>query len=119
MCTEAGKMLSTVRVNASRVIAGVSRRAFATEAAPEKFDELKFSFAVPDRVLVDNKTVYRVTLPGRGGTMGVEKNMPPVVAELRPGVVLVEYDKGEKEEFFVPVRDGEVVALLDGVGLAK
>lgn len=82
-------------------------RSFAAEASPagvEKFEDLKFSFAVPARVLVDNKSVVRVTLPGRGGTLGVERNMPPTVAELRPGVVLVEFEKGEKEEFFVPVR---------------
>ena len=88
------------------IAAPVLARTFAAEAAAtaEKFDELRFNFAVPDRVLVDNKSVTRVTLPGRGGTMGIEKNMPPVVTELRPGVVLVEYEKGEKEEFFVPVR---------------
>ncbi len=67
---------------------------------------MHLSLAVPSRVLVNNKPVARVTLPGRGGTFGVEKNMPPTVAELRPGVVLVEYEKGDKEEFFVPVSDG-------------
>ena len=81
-------------------------RSLATEAAAPAgtvLDQLHLSLAVPSRVLVNNKPVARVTLPGRGGTFGVEKNMPPTVAELRPGVVLVEYEKGEKEEFFVPV----------------
>ena len=97
-------MLARSFLSTSRRLAAPMTRSFAADAAGvEKFEDLRFSFAVPDRVLVDNKSVVRVTLPGRGGTLGVERNMPPAVAELRPGVVLVEYEKGDKEEFFVPV----------------
>lgn len=55
----------------------------------------------------------------------MEKNMPPTVAELRPGVVLVEYEKGDKEEFFVPGgfafkhKDNNlVVSCPEGVALS-
>eukprot|EP00567_Pseudictyota_dubia_P008770 CAMPEP_0197450582 /NCGR_PEP_ID=MMETSP1175-20131217/25809_1 /TAXON_ID=1003142 /ORGANISM="Triceratium dubium, Strain CCMP147" /LENGTH=188 /DNA_ID=CAMNT_0042983035 /DNA_START=30 /DNA_END=596 /DNA_ORIENTATION=- len=70
--------------------------------ASDKHEDLILSLSVPERSLVDAKPVERVTLPGRGGTYGVEKNMPPSVSELRPGVVLVDYGKGETEQFFIP-----------------
>ena len=98
-----------LRVAHTRLSAPLARsfaRTMSTDAAAAtggKLDELHLNFAVASRTLVKNRVVSRVTLPGRGGTFGVEKNMPPTVAELRPGVVLVEYEKGEKEEFFVPV----------------
>ena len=86
------------------LVRGFSAETAAATPAGGKLEELHLNFAVASRTLVKNRVVTRVTLPGRGGTFGVEKNMPPTVAELRPGVVLVEYEKGEKEEFFVPVR---------------
>jgi hypothetical protein len=106
---------------AFRVLSTASRsftRSFSAEAAATstgaKHDALHLRFAVPSRVLVNNKVVSRVTLPGRGGTFGVERNMPPTVAELRPGVVLVEYEKGEKEEFFVPVWSSYCSGVVAG-----
>lgn len=34
--------------------------------------------------------------------MGIEAKAPPFLTELRPGVVSIEYEKGETESFFVP-----------------
>jgi F0F1-type ATP synthase epsilon subunit len=43
-----------------------------------------------------------VTIPGRDGVMGVERNAPPLVAELKPGVVRVDFLDNTTEEVFVP-----------------
>ena len=102
---------------AASLVRSFSAETAAAVPAGGKLEELHLNFAVASRTLVKNRVVTRVTLPGRGGTFGVEKNMPPTVAELRPGVVLVEYEKGEKEEFFVPVR--AVWLPLTGVCLAE
>ena len=43
-----------------------------------------------------------MTIPGREGVMGVERNAPPVVAELKPGVVRVDFLDNTTEEVFIP-----------------
>jgi hypothetical protein len=56
-------------------------------AAGASSSGLVLNLAVPSRSLVANKVVKRVTVPGRGGVLGLQKDTPPVVAELRPGIV--------------------------------
>lgn len=61
------------------------------------------NFAAPHRALVAKKEVKRVTVPGRDGALGIEKNSPPLLTELKPGVVRVDYnDSTASQEFFVP-----------------
>ena len=61
------------------------------------------TFATPHRALVVKKEVKRVTVPGRDGAMGIEKNSPPMLTELKPGLVRVDFnDSTPSEEFFVP-----------------
>lgn len=64
--------------------------------------ELTLTLAVPARALVHKKAVKRVTLPGRGGTFGLEKNSPTMVSELRPGIVRVDNLDNTIEEYFIP-----------------
>lgn len=76
----------------------------ASEAAPAatSSSDLVLNLAVPTKALVSGKVVSRVTLPGRDGVFGIEKNSPPMVAELRPGVIRVDFADASSEEFFVP-----------------
>jgi F0F1-type ATP synthase epsilon subunit len=75
----------------------------AAEAATAgKLNELVLNFAVPYRALVAKKEVRRVTVPSRDGVLGVAKNSPPLLAELGPGVVRVDFMDNSSEEFFVP-----------------
>ncbi len=61
------------------------------------------NFATPHRAFVVKKEVKRVTVPGRDGAMGIEKNSPPMLTELKPGLVRVDFnDSTPSEEFFVP-----------------
>lgn len=71
-------------------------------AAAAATSELVLNFAAPTRSLVAKKVVSRVTLPGRDGAFGIEKNSPPLVSELRPGVVRVDFADNSSEDFFIP-----------------
>ena len=66
------------------------------------FEAGLLTLALPNRSLVAKREVARVTLPGRDGVFGTEKNSPPVVAELAPGLVRVDYLDATSEEFFIP-----------------
>lgn len=72
-------------------------------AAPAgKLAELTLNFASPNRAIVNKKEIKLVTVPGREGALGLEKNAPPMVSELRPGVVRVDYLDNTSEEVFIP-----------------
>lgn len=64
-------------------------------------DEVLLNFALPHTSLVANKAVKRVTVPGRGGTYGIQAKSPPMLSELKPGVVLVDYGSDELERFVI------------------
>ncbi len=74
----------------------------AASATAAVLPELTLTLALPNRSLVAKREVARVTLPGRDGVFGTEKNSPPVVAELAPGLVRVDYLDATSEEFFIP-----------------
>jgi F0F1-type ATP synthase epsilon subunit len=67
-----------------------------------KLEQLTLNFAIPHRAIVNKREVKSVTIPGRDGVMGVERNAPPLVAELKPGVVRVDFLDNTTEEVFVP-----------------
>lgn len=97
------KMYGIARIAARRFHSSV--RVGAKEAAAPaqtKYAELTVNFAVPDRSLVAKKEVKRITVPGRDGALGLEKNSPPILTELRPGVVRVDFMDNSAEEYFVP-----------------
>jgi F0F1-type ATP synthase epsilon subunit len=77
-------------------------RATAAPAATSALSELTLSLALPHRSLVAKKEVLRVTVPGRDGSLGIEKNSPPLLTELKAGVIRVDYKDNSSEEFFVP-----------------
>ena len=74
----------------------------AEKAVVGKLEQLTLNFAIPHRAIVNKKEVKSVTIPGREGVMGVERNAPPVVAELKPGVVRVDFLDNTTEEVFIP-----------------
>jgi F0F1-type ATP synthase epsilon subunit len=82
------------------------RAAAATDAAAAgsagAASELTLTLAVPHRPLVSKKQVKRVTLPGRGGTFGLEKNSPPMLSELKPGLVRIDHLDNTVEDYFIP-----------------
>ena len=95
-------MLARLAFRGFRTSALALAEAPAAGAAAAAGSELVLNLAVPAKALVFKKPVLRVTLPGRGGTFGLEKNSPPVLAELRPGVVRVDHLDNTIEEHFIP-----------------
>ena len=90
---------------ASRAISSTASARLAAPAASATsgvLPELTLSLALPHRSLVAKKEVKRVTLPGRDGALGLEKNSPPLLTELKPGVIRVDYLDNTAVEFFVP-----------------
>ena len=67
-----------------------------------KLEQLTLNFAIPHRAIVNKKEVKSVTIPGRDGAMGLERNSPPIVSELKPGVVRVDFLDNSSEEVFIP-----------------
>ena len=93
-------MLATRFARAFR--ASAARAADAAAATGAAAPELTLNFAVPSKALVYKRAVKRVTLPGRDGAFGLEKNSPPLLSELKPGVVRVDYEDNTSEEHFIP-----------------
>ncbi len=80
----------------------LAKPAAKSAAAATNTNELVLNFAVPHKTIVSKKAVQRVTVPGRAGALGIEKNAPAMLTELRPGVVRVDYEGGASDELFVP-----------------
>ena len=78
------------------------RKKVEETAVVGKLEQLTLNFAIPHRAIVNKKEVKSVTIPGRDGVMGVERNAPPIVAELKPGVVRVDFLDNTTEEIFIP-----------------
>lgn len=80
-----------------------SVRGFSTEgAAAAKNENLVLRLSSPTASLVAGKEVKLVTVPGADGVYAVGRNAPPMLSELKPGVVSIEYLDGQKEKFFIP-----------------
>jgi len=94
---------SRAAVRAVHTTAAVRAEAGAAAATAGKEADLTLNFAIPHMTILSKKVVSRVTLPGRDGAFGIEKNSPAFLSELRPGVVKVEFaDASAAEEYFVP-----------------
>lgn len=64
--------------------------------------ELRLNVAVPHTTLVSDAEVKIVTVPGRDGMFAIEKNSPPIISELKPGMLRVDFLDGTTQEYFVP-----------------
>lgn len=80
-----------------------TRAALAEDVEDAASSEMLLTLAVPDKALVEKRPIFRVTVPGRAGTFGIQKRSPAMISELRPGVVDVDFDgKGDSVKYFVP-----------------
>lgn len=61
---------------------------------------LHFELVSPERLLFSGD-VAEVDIPGTEGDMGILPGHAPVLSTLRPGVVVVTKDGGQKERIFV------------------
>ncbi|KAL7750266.1 delta subunit of the central stalk of mitochondrial F1F0 ATP synthase, atp16 [Sorochytrium milnesiophthora] len=79
-------------------------RTYATEAAKPAAGgnhRLVLSFVAPHQALYSKKEVKQVNLAAVSGDMGILANHVPVIEQLRPGMVEVVEQNGQKNRFFV------------------
>ena len=75
-------------------------------------DNFKFEIISPDKIIIsDNATM--VTLPSYEGDMSVLKHHIPIITFLRPGIIKLQKNDRNFEEFFV--QDGTVEYFNDGL----
>ena len=88
---------STARLYSTSVRTLAEQAAAAGTAA-----ELKFTLSLPHAPLLDHADVKRVTLPGRAGVFGVEIKSPPMLSELRPGLIHVLHADDKEDRYYIP-----------------
>ncbi|GMR36441.1 hypothetical protein PMAYCL1PPCAC_33363, partial [Pristionchus mayeri] len=104
------------RMNSLRVfsrLATVSRRGFAAAAKPAHgAEELRLTFASPDKAFFTNAVVKQVDVPTLAGTVGILANHVPTIGVLKPGVVTVTDAEGKQVRLFV--SSGTLAMNIDG-----
>ena len=68
-------------------------------------DNFKFEIISPEKIIFSND-IKIVTIPSYEGDMSILKNHISIIAFLRPGIVKIEKNDGDFEEFFV--QDGTI-----------
>lgn len=63
-------------------------------------DSFKFELVSPEKLLL-SRDVTSVVVPGSEGEMTVMANHAPTMTAIKPGVVAVEADGGEQDQFVV------------------
>ena len=75
-------------------------------------DIFKLEIISPEKIIF-SEDVKMVTLPSYEGDMGVLKNHISIITFLRPGIIKVQKNDGDLEEFFV--QDGTVEYFNDNL----
>ena len=75
-------------------------------------DNFKFEIISPERIIFSD-SVKIVTLPSYEGEMSILKNHISVITLLRPGIIKVQKNDGNFEEFFA--QDGTVEYFNDSL----
>ena len=75
-------------------------------------DNFKLEIISPERIIFSGD-VKMVTLPSYEGDMGILKNHIAIIVLLRPGIIKVQKNDGNFEEFFV--QDGTVEYFNDSL----
>ena len=75
-------------------------------------DNFKLEIISPEKIIFSDNTTM-VTLPSYEGDMSVLKNHISIITFLRPGIIKVQKNDGNLEEFFV--QDGTVEYFNDSL----
>ena len=75
-------------------------------------DNFKFEIISPEKIIFSDN-VAMVTLPSYEGDMGVLKHHISIITFLRPGIIKIQKNDGNFEEFFV--QDGTVEYFNDNL----
>ncbi len=87
---------------AARPLATATRRQFADAAAAAPASGLmKLNFNLPQETLYDGTNIKSVIVPGAMGEYEVTADHVPIVAELKAGMLTINFEDGEEEKYFV------------------
>ena len=75
-------------------------------------DNFKLEIICPEKIIFSDN-VKMVTLPSYEGDMSVLKHHISIITFLRPGIIKVQKNKGDFDEFFI--QDGTVEYFNDGL----
>ena len=75
-------------------------------------DNIKIEIISPERIVFSDEAKM-VTLPSYEGDMGILKNHISIITLLRPGIIKVQKDKNNLENFFV--EDGTIEYFKDNL----
>ena len=75
-------------------------------------DNFKFEIITPEKIIFSDDTEM-VTLPSYDGDMSILKNHISIITFLRPGIIKIQKNDGNFEEFFV--QDGTVEYFNDSL----
>jgi len=86
---------------AARPLATATRRQFADAAAAPASGLMKLNFNLPQETLYDGTNIKSVIVPGAMGEYEVTADHVPIVAELKAGMLTINFEDGEEEKYFV------------------
>ena len=72
-------------------------------------DNFKLEIISPEKIIFSDENVTMVTLPSYEGDMSILKHHISIITFLRPGIIKIQKNDGNFEEFFV--QDGTVEYL--------
>uniref|UniRef100_A0A1I7X9I3 F-ATPase delta subunit n=1 Tax=Heterorhabditis bacteriophora TaxID=37862 RepID=A0A1I7X9I3_HETBA len=95
-------------------IANLSYRGYAAAATTQNVnsDELRLTFASPDKAFYNNTVVKQVDIPTLAGVVGVLANHVPTIGVLKPGIVQITDVDGNVSKMFV--SSGTMAMNIDG-----
>ena len=75
-------------------------------------DNFKFEIIIPEKIIFSNNVIM-VKLPSYEGDMSVLKHHISIITFLRPGIIKIQKNDGNFEEFFV--QDGTIEYFNDSL----
>ncbi|KAK4650118.1 delta subunit of the central stalk of mitochondrial F1F0 ATP synthase, atp16 [Podospora pseudocomata] len=102
---------AAIRARPALLRAPVQRRGYAEAVS----DKIKLSLSLPHQAVYKSQDVVQVNIPAESGEMGVLANHVPSIEQLKPGVVEIIEESGNKQFFlsggFAVVQPNSVLSI--------
>ncbi|VBB86433.1 Putative mitochondrial ATP synthase delta chain precursor [Podospora comata] len=102
---------AAIRARPALLRAPVQRRGYAEAVS----DKIKLSLSFPHQAVYKSQDVVQVNIPAESGEMGVLANHVPSIEQLKPGVVEIIEESGNKQFFlsggFAVVQPNSVLSI--------
>ncbi|KAK4639038.1 delta subunit of the central stalk of mitochondrial F1F0 ATP synthase, atp16 [Podospora bellae-mahoneyi] len=102
---------AAIRARPALLRAPVQRRGYAEAVS----DKIKLSLSLPHQAVYKSQDVVQVNIPAESGEMGVLANHVPSIEQLKPGIVEIIEESGNKQFFlsggFAVVQPNSVLSI--------